>query len=378
MEAIFWIIILLVIYTYAGYPLSVIFLSLFAKKEVKKGFYEPTVTVLITAYNEENNIASKLEDTLSLEYPKEKMEIVVASDGSNDKTEEIVRDYQSKGVRLIRVEGRVGKTETQNRAVKQAKGDIIIFSDATTKYDKSAIRKIVRNYHDPSVGAVSGRYEYYNPNGAPTGMGTILFWKYENFIKSRQTKIRTITGCCGCIYSVKKSLYEPLPANIISDLVEPLKILEKGYRIAFEPEAVAYEATEKKASDEFSMRVRVITRGMNGLLFVKNLFNPWKYNFVAFQLFSHKVLRWSIPFLMMGLLISNAFLLEYFFYRITFFLQVIFYAAAIFGWIWSQRGKKIKMLSIPFYFCLVNLASAIALGNIVKGRKMVTWETIRK
>ena len=378
MEAIFWIIILLVIYTYAGYPLSVIFLSLFAKKEVKKGFCEPTVTVLITAYNEENNIASKLEDTLSLEYPKEKMEIVVASDGSNDKTEEIVRDYQSKGVRLIRVEGRVGKTETQNQAVKQAKGEIIIFSDATTKYDKSAIRKIVRNYHDPSVGAVSGRYEYYNPNGAPTGMGTILFWKYENFIKSRQTKIRTITGCCGCIYSVKKSLYEPLPANIISDLVEPLKILEKGYRIAFEPEAVAYEATEKKAADEFSMRVRVITRGMNGLLFVKNLFNPWKYNFVAFQLFSHKVLRWSIPFLMMGLLISNAFLLEHFFYRITFFLQVIFYAAAIFGWIWSQRGKKIKMLSIPFYFCLVNLASAIALGNIVKGRKMVTWETIRK
>jgi len=378
LEAIFWIIILLVIYTYAGYPLSVIFLSLFAKKEVKKGFCEPTVTVLITAYNEENNIASKLEDTLSLEYPKEKMEIVVASDGSNDKTEEIVRDYQSKGVRLIRVEGRVGKTETQNQAVKQAKGEIIIFSDATTKYDKSAIRKIVRNYHDPSVGAVSGRYEYYNPNGAPTGMGTMLFWKYENFIKSRQTKIRTITGCCGCIYSVKKSLYEPLPANIISDLVEPLKILEKGYRIAFEPEAVAYEATEKKAADEFSMRVRVITRGMNGLLFVKNLFNPWKYNFVAFQLFSHKVLRWSIPFLMVGLLISNAFLLEHFFYRITFFLQVIFYAAAILGWIWSQRGMKIKILSIPFYFCLVNLASAIALGNIVKGRKLVTWETIRK
>jgi len=378
LEAIFWIIILLVIYTYAGYPLSIIFLSLFAKKEVKKGFYEPTVTVLITAYNEENNIASKLEDTLSQEYPKEKMEIVVASDGSNDKTEEIVRDYQSKGVRLIRVEGRVGKTETQNQAVKQAKGEVIIFSDATTKYDKNAIRKIVRNYHDPSVGAVSGRYEYYNPNGAPTGMGTILFWKYENFIKSRQTKIRTITGCCGCIYSVKKSLYEPLPANIISDLVEPLKILEKGYRIAFEPEAVAYEATEKKAADEFSMRVRVITRGMNGLLFVKNLFNPWKYNFVAFQLFSHKVLRWSIPFLMMGLLISNAFLLEHFLYRITFFLQLIFYAAAILGWIWSQRGKKIKMLSIPFYFCLVNLASAIALGNIVKGRKMVTWETIRK
>jgi len=377
-ELIFWFTTVLIFYTYFGYPCVTWFISLFVNHEVKKADIEPTVTVLITAYNEEKNIRQKLENTLSLDYPREKLEIMVASDGSSDMTDEIVGEFSDKGIVLHRVEGRVGKTETQNQAVKVASGDIIIFSDATTNYSKDAIRKIVKNYNDPSIGAVSGRYEYVNPTGAPVGLGTILFWKYENFIKSRQTRIKTITGCCGCIYSVRTSLYEPLPRDIISDLVEPLKILEKGYRIAFEPEAVAYERTEEKPEEEFSMRVRVITRGMSGLAYVKNLLNPFEYGFVSFQLISHKIVRWLMPFFMIILLVCNLILLEIPVYRFIFILQVLFYVSVPLAWIMHRYGKKVKFFFLPLYFCIVNLASFLAIINIIKGTKMATWETVRK
>jgi cellulose synthase/poly-beta-1,6-N-acetylglucosamine synthase-like glycosyltransferase len=365
-------------YTYFGYPLLVWFTSLFVNHEVNKADIEPTVTFLITAYNEDKNIRQKLENTLSLDYPREKLEIMVASDASSDKTDEIVKQFAHRGVVLHRVEGRVGKTETQNRAVRVARGEIIIFSDATTNYNRHAIRKIVRNYNDPSIGAVSGRYEYVNPTGAPVGLGTILFWKYENFIKSRQTHIKTITGCCGCIYSVRRALYEPLPNDIISDLVEPLKILEKGYRIAFEPEAVAYETTEEKPEEEFSMRVRVITRGMNGLTYVRRLLNPLKHPFVAFQLISHKIIRWLMPFFMIILLISNVVLLGIPVYRLIFLFQVIFYVPVPLAWVMHKYSKKVKFLFLPLYFCIVNLASVLAIINIIKGTKMATWQTVRK
>jgi len=340
---------------------------------------EPKVTFLITAYNEERSITAKLEDTLSLDYPKDKLEVMVASDGSTDRTDEIVRGFATRGVVLKRVEGRVGKTATQNEAVKAAIGEIVIFSDATTKYSKDAIRKIVRNYADEAVGAVSGRYEYVNPTGASVGIGTILFWKYENFIKSAQTRIKTITGCCGCIYSVRKKAYVLLPPDIISDLVEPLKIIEKGYRIVFEPEAVAYEETTEKPSEEFKMRIRVITRAMRGILYVKSLLNPFKYPFVSFQLISHKVLRWLIPFFLIGLLVSNYFLIgTHWFYNLTFVMQISFYTIALLGMIADKLGKRFKMLAIPMYFCVVNTASLIAFFKTLKGQKTIVWETVRK
>ena len=377
-EIIFWLTIGIIFYTYFGYPLFILFVSVFINHKIKKGAIEPNVTILITAYNEEKNIAGKLENTLSVDYPKEKLEIIIASDASEDNTDEIVKEFANQGVILHRVEGRVGKTETQNQTVKMAKGDIVIFSDATTKYKKDAIRKMVRNYNDPSIGAVSGRYEYVNPTGAPVGLGTILFWKYENSVKNRQTRIETVTGCCGCIYSVRKSLYEPLPREIISDLVEPLKILEKGYRIAFEPEAVAYEETTETSGEEFGMRVRVISRGMYGLWYMRKLFNPFKYGFVSFQLFSHKVLRWMIPFLLPFLLISNLFLVGYPFYTLTFVAQILFYIGAMGGYLLDKMGKKARLLALPLYYCVVNAASVAAFFRTIFGKRAIVWETVRK
>jgi cellulose synthase/poly-beta-1,6-N-acetylglucosamine synthase-like glycosyltransferase len=369
---------LLIIYTYAGYVFLVPLIALFVKRPVRRSDITLPVTFLITAYNEEKYIRTKLEQVLALDYPNDQLELMVASDGSTDRTDDIVREFSARGVILKRVEGRVGKTGTQNEGVKVATGEVVIFSDATTVYDKDAIRKLVRNYADPQVGAVSGRYEYVNPTGASVGIGSILFWKYENFIKSMQTRIRTITGCCGCIYSVRKTAYVPLPSDIISDLVEPLKVIERGYRVVFEPEAVAYEETTEKSTEEFSMRVRVVTRAMRGILYAKSLLNPLRYPFVSFQLVSHKVLRWMVPFFLIGLFVVNLLLLDHRFYMLVFFAQAIFYAGAICGLLAERAGIKFRMAAIPLYFCVVNAAALKAFYRVLKGHKAVTWETVRK
>lgn len=376
-EIIFWFAVLIIIYTYAGYSLLIIVLSIFIDKKINKKDIEPRVTFLITAYNEEKDIERKLNNTLNLDYPRNKLQIIVASDGSTDRTDEIVRKFEDRGVILNRVEGRVGKTETQNQTVRIATGEIIIFSDGTTEYDRQVIRKIVRNYNDPDVGAVSGMYEYKNPTGGQVGWSQILFWSYEKMNKLSQTKIKTITGCYGPIYSIRRELYVPLPRDVMSDIVEPLKILQKGYRIVFEPEALAYELTTQKTSEEFSMRIRVISRGMSGLLYVKELFNPFRYGFVSLQLFSHKVLRWLIPVFMIVLLISNYFLLEGRFYSLIFIFQIVFYLFALAGWIADSFNIKLKIFALPLYFCIVNIASLVSLVKTLSGNKAVTWQPIR-
>jgi cellulose synthase/poly-beta-1,6-N-acetylglucosamine synthase-like glycosyltransferase len=381
-EILFWVPVALIVYAYVGYPLLVILLSFFVNSKVKKSFNEPKVSLLIAAYNEEKEIERKLKNSFDLDYPKDKLEIVVASDGSTDATEDIVKRYSKNdmGIRVVlhRVEGRLGKTATQNSAVKACQGDIIVFSDAASMYDRGAIRALVRNYADPTVGAVSGMYKYINKEGSSVGFATILFWNLENFIKGRQTRIRTVTGCCGCIYSVRKNLYTDLPPTIISDLVEPLTILQKGYRIVFEPEALALEETAGKTKEEFKMRIRVIVRGMNGMLFVRSLFNPFRYPYVALQLISHKLMRWLVPVFCIIAFISNIFLaLSSRIYLILLILQLVFYSLSVIGHYLDKAGIHKKVFYLPLYFCVVNLASLISMFKVMKKDNIVTWQTQR-
>ena len=382
MEKIFWISLGLIGYAYAGYFLLIIIISFFVNTKVSKAEIEPFVSVLITAYNEEKTIEAKLENSLRLDYPKNKFEIIVASDGSTDGTDEIVRRYEKNetGIKVLlhRVEGRMGKTAAQNSAVNICDGEIIVFSDAASMYDRNAIRALARNYADPTVGAVSGRYEYINKKGTSVGAATILFWNFENFIKSRQTKIKTITGCCGCIYSVRKALYTPLPPSIISDLVEPLMILQKGYRITFEPQALAFEETTEKVYEEFKMRIRVIVRGMRGIIFARDILNPFEYPFESLQLLSHKILRWLVPIFCITLFISNIFLsAKYLIYAILLIAQLIFYTAAGIGYFLEKKGIRSKIFYLPLYFCIVNTASLISLFKVFKKENIVTWEPTR-
>ena len=367
----------ILLYVYVGYPLLLAVLApLFRRPEPRDG-YTPTLSVLISAYNEEGAIARKIEQTLCLEYPPDKLEIVVVSDGSSDRTPDIVEQIRDPRVRLLRIASRGGKTNAQNEAVKICRGDVIVFSDATANYHSKALLYLARHYADEHVGAVSGRYKYFEPEeSSATGLGSMAFWNYENLIKLLQSRISTLTGCSGCIYSVRRKNYVPLWPDACSDLVEPLCVLRNGYRVAFEDRALAYEETTKHSSQEFKMRVRVATRGMRGLLSVPELLQPWRNPWTSFQLISHKILRWMVPIFLMVIFLGSATNLNLLVFRTAFVLQVLFYLFVLISMVFPLHRHS-RMLGIPLFFCTLNAAALVSMLQVLRGRRFTTWETVR-
>lgn len=376
-QIIFWGATLALFYAYAGYPALLFLIAPLRRRRREELGYTPSISILIAAYNEEKSIGQKLEETLQLDYPPDKLEILVLSDGSDDGTDEIVSRFPESRVRLVRVPQHRGKTNAQNEGAKRAGGEILIFSDATTIYHHQALKYLATNYQDAKVGAVSGRYQYFDPGqDSPTGPGAIAFWNYENSIKVRQSRISTLTGCCGCIYSVRKSAYTELAPDVISDLVQPLCLIQKGYRVVFEDRALAYEQTTTSTSEEFAMRVRVITRGMRGLLSVPELLQPWKHPWIAFQLFSHKVLRWMAPLVLLLLLAGNLALISQPYFRALLALQLGFYVIALMQAVVPMH-RRWKPLGIPLYFCTLNAAAFLGVIELLRGRKHVVWQPVR-
>lgn len=376
-QIMFWGAAIALFYVYAGYPALLCVIAVLRRQRKPEPGYTPNISILIAACNEEANIRQKLEQTFQLDYPSDKMEVLVLSDGSQDRTDQIVTGFSDPRVRLVRIPERRGKTNAQNEGVKQAQGEILIFSDATTIYHPQALRYLATNYQDPAVGAVSGRYQYFDRNeNSPTGLGTIAFWNYENIIKTRQSRISTLTGCCGCIYSVRKSAYTALAPDVISDLVQPLWVIQNGYRVLFEDRALAYEQTTESTSEEFAMRVRVITRGMRGLLSVPELLKPWKYPWIALQLFSHKVLRWMVPLFLLLLLAGNVALMNQPYFRTLLVLQFGFYALAALQTL-VPIHRRWKPLGIPLYFCTLNAAAMLGAIDLLRGKKHVIWQPVR-
>lgn len=367
----------LLLYVYVGYPLLLAALSAFRRGRRPDLGHTPKISVLIAAYNEEAAIARKIQQTLALEYPSEKLQVVVVSDGSTDRTEAIVAAVADHRVRLVQMPRRGGKTTAQNEAVKHCSGDVIVFSDATATYHPKALLYLAAHYADPKVGAVSGRYKYFDPEEtSPTGLGSAAFWNYENMIKLFQSRIKTLTGCSGCIYSVRASSYVPLWADACSDLVEPLCIVRNGYRVAFEDRALAYEETTKNSSQEFKMRVRVAARGMRGLLSVPELLQPWHNAWTAFQLLSHKILRWMVPVLLIVLFAGCAANLGRTLFRLAFAVQVLFYLFVLASLVFPLH-RRWKILGVPLFFCTLNAAFLVSMLEVFRGRKFTTWETVR-
>ena len=395
MTTIFWISLILILYVYVGYPAIVIFLGLILRRSVQKKDIEPTVAFIIAAYNEEKAIEDKIRNTLGLNYRKSKLEIIVVSDGSTDRTDEIVRRFAKDDVQLYRVDGRVGKTEARNRAVLENKQEIIIFSDATTYYEKDSIRNLVRNFADHRVGHVSGHFDYYhNPckdnirgnqkliNCSNIGLASKIFWKYENIIKKAQTNLGTLTGVSGCINAFRRIHYTPLPPYIIEDLVEPLMFIMKGWRVVFEEGAQAYETTNQELTQEIAMRTRIIRGGITGLLFAKKILNPRVFPIPALQLISHKILRWLLPIFALLLFISNTMLIFFLnistlLYEGMFYSQLIFYTMAGLGFGLDKIGIRVKVLSLPMYFVVSNYASLLAMFLLITRGRISTWETNR-
>jgi cellulose synthase/poly-beta-1,6-N-acetylglucosamine synthase-like glycosyltransferase len=374
--------ILLVLYTYFGYFIAVIFLGKVIRRKVHKSDIQPHVTMLIAAYNEELGIAQKLEDSLNLSYPKDKLRIVVVSDGSTDATDDIVKSYASKGVELFRVEGRVGKTEARNVAMASVQGEIIIFSDATTNYKEDIIEKMVRNFADPKVGMVTGHLIYRDSNNSQMGTGQKLYWKYESTIKKAQTSMGTLTGSVGCVTAFRKELYTPLPENIIEDFTGPLMLVMKGYRVVYEEEALCFEDTTNKVANEWNMRVRVIRGGMTGMLHARKILNPVAYPVPFFQLISHKILRWLIPVFIITLFVVNNYVVwldpKNIYAVVLLGLQLIFYFTAACAFALEKFGIHNRLAAIPLYFLILNAASLVALVKTLTSNLESTWETSRE
>jgi len=364
----------MLLYIYLGYPILVFLFSVIKNRKVKKGAYQPYVTILIAAYNEERCIDSTLRNKLEQKYPKEKLEIIVISDGSTDKTDNIVKQYKEQGVKLLRQEPRAGKTAALKMAVPKAKGEILFFSDANSIYEQDAVRKLVQNFNDPTVGYVTGKMIYANQNGTPIGDGCTSYMKYENLLRHFETKIGSVVGVDGGIDAVRKDLYQPMNPDQLPDFVLPLKVAEQGYRIVYEPEAILKESSLKSSKDEYKMRVRVSLRALWALWDMRGLFTLKGSKLFSWELLSHKWLRYLSFLFLVGLYISNLYLWNQgLYFKIFFLLQSIFYISAPFSLILENRGQSSRFLYLPYYFILINLASAHAFMKFLLGRKQVIW-----
>ncbi|HEX8187487.1 MAG TPA: glycosyltransferase family 2 protein [Pyrinomonadaceae bacterium] len=380
-KIVFWSSAAAVLYAYLGYPLLLVLAGRVRRREVRRAACEPPVTVIITAYNEERDLAAKLENTLALDYPRAKLEVIVASDCSTDATDDIARRFAARGVRLHRQPRRLGKTAAQNAAVELARGDVLLFSDATTLYRPDVLRAIVPNFADRTVGCVAGRLLYLDPaaEGSNVGRGARAYWDYEVFIKERESRVNSLIGVSGCLYAVRRAAYVPLYHEACSDFIIATKMVEQGLRAVYEPAAVCTEETNRRPGKEFRMRVRVITQTISDLARHRAMLNPLRGGFYAVQLLSHKVARYLVPFFLLAAFASSAWLApRSLFYAAAFAAQVCFYLAAGLSWALARAGVESRLLSLPQYFVLANVAAVVALYEFVRGERYASWEPARE
>jgi len=372
MRILFWLSFGLIVTVYFGYPYFLFILTLFKKKPVRKGEITPNVTLVIPAHNEENVIEEKLKNALALNYPKDKVEIIVISDCSSDRTDEIVKRYVGQSVKLLIQSERNGKMAALNRAIPDAKGEIIVFTDASTAFDKNAVKYLVRNFNDERIGCVSGRFGYTSSSGTKAEIGETLYARYERSLWNMESQLQSLLVAHGAVYALRKSLFCPVAEAFADDFVNPLLAAAKGYGVVYEPDAKATESVTIDAKGEFSRKVRTISQGY--IAFV----DMWKAILSlgcmrSIQYVVHKFLRWLVPLFLITLFISNFFLVGSKYYLSIFILQLFFYTFAIFGYWLQNKKSKIKIFYIPFYFCLINIASLLGLFAALKGMQNGIW-----
>ena len=375
-EFIFWFSTGLVFYIYFGYPLTMLILAKLSRKSpVNKKDFTPLVSLIIPAYNEEKVIREKLRNSLSLDYPQDRLEIIVISDCSTDRTDKITNEFMPRGVKLIVQEERKGKIAALNKAVPQAKGEIIVFSDANSIYEKEAIKKLVRNFNDGRVGCVCGELKYITPNASSSlaQLGEILYWRYEKFLKKKESRLHSLLILNGSIYAIRKELFLPIEETLADDFVNSMQIAAKGWSMIYEPEAVAVEKASSLIKEQFKQKSRIIAQGYKATAKLSKVIfsSGWLR---IFEFLFHKLLRWLVPLFLASIFVSNLFLLNYQFYQVVFILQSIFYLFALIGRVLQKRKKGMKIFYVPFYFCMVNLASVVGLFDFLTNRQKGIWE----
>jgi cellulose synthase/poly-beta-1,6-N-acetylglucosamine synthase-like glycosyltransferase len=379
-EILFWIAVAVILFAYVFFPALVFVRGRLVRKPYKSAEITPTISMVIAAHNEEANISAKLDNILSLDYPREQLEVIIASDGSNDRTNEIVRGYAAENVNLLALP-RQGKAPALDAAVAAAHGEVLVFSDANSMYGPEALRALARPFADPEVGGVAGNQVYLSKKSEGlSGDGEKSYWSFDRKLKQSQSKAGNAISATGAIYAIRRSLFRGVPVGVTDDFATSTDVIVQGYRLVFAPDAIAYEPVAGTGGLEFGRKVRVITRGLRGVLVVRReLLNPFRYGFYAFQLFSHKVLRRLVVFpLLLLLLISPLLWNQGLIYQVATVMQLAFYGCALLGLLLRNTPLgKLKLFTIPFFFCMVNIASLIAAVNLIRGHRIDFWEPQR-
>jgi len=382
-KILFWLALALVAYTYVGYGLLVWAINrlkkVFGKKEnpFLPGF-EPEVALVVAAYNEEDYIDDKIQNTLALDYPAGKLHIYFVTDGSDDNTPTIVARYPR--VKLLHQPERNGKAAAVNRTMEMVQQPYVIFCDANTLLNTACVREIVKHYADPAVGAVAGEKKIYQPKGAgAASAGEGIYWKYESFLKKQDSLLYSVVGAAGELFSVRKDLYEPVERGaIIEDFVMSLRICMRGYVVRYAPEAFAIETASASIKDEQKRKVRICAGGFQSMVWLKGLLNIFRYKTLSFQYISHRVFRWSLcPLCLLLLLPLNAVLVAAGAgggYAVLLALQAFFYLLAVTGWFFASRDIKVKLLYVPYYFLFMNVSVFLGFRRYLTGRQSVLWD----
>jgi cellulose synthase/poly-beta-1,6-N-acetylglucosamine synthase-like glycosyltransferase len=371
MIALFWFCVAVVGYTYAGYPLLAWTLSRLRSKPVHRAAIEPHVSIIIAAYNEERVIEEKIRNTLAIEYPEDRLEVVIVTDGSTDATVAIAESHAGEGVRVLHEPGRKGKTAALNRAGTQCRGEILFFSDANTHYRPDVVRQLVRSFADPMVGGVSGRKIILEHADRAATRGETGYWGYESFLKTCESRIGSIVTADGEIFAVRASLFEPMPPEIVhDDMYLTLRLVQGGHRVVYDADALSAEHASKNLWDEFHLKVRYASAGFQivarfpGLVLVPT-------RIFAVQFLSHKILRWTAPLFLLGALVASG-VAPGSVYRLAWWTQAAFYASAAAG-LALPAERRPKLLYYPVYFTMGNLAALYGIVRAVLGGQSTQW-----
>ncbi len=368
-----WAVAGLLLYIYIGYPGVIALVARLWARPVHRGRPRLPLTLLIVAHNEAGRIGARLENCLALRYDGPPPEILLGVDGASDGTAEAAAGYAGR-VRLVRWRVRRGKAAVLNELIPRAHGEIVVLADARQIFHRDALRALVAPFADPRVGAVSGELVLRNHGGCAVGEGVGAYWRYEKWIRRNEARIDSTVGVTGAIYAIRRRLFSPIPEDtILDDVLIPMKIARQGYRVVFEPHAVAYDRAARSASEEITRKVRTIAGNVQ--LFAREpwLLHPLR-NRLWIQTVSHKGLRLASPLLLGIAFTANLFLLDRPLYRLTFAAQVIFYLAALAGASTRNARRRLPLLSVPYAFCLLNWATVVAWLRFLTGTQRVTWE----
>jgi glycosyltransferase involved in cell wall biosynthesis len=372
MEVVFFFSIFLVFFVYFGYPLTLALLAQFKSFEPKRAPIVPTVTLVITVFNEEKRIRKKLENTILLDYPKDKLQIIVASDGSTDATRSIVEDFKDRGIELFDVKERKGKENAQKEALTLARGEIVVFSDVATIIESSGIREIVSNFADPKVGCVSSEDRVLKDGERGGGEG--FYVTYEMWLRGLESAVNSVVGLSGSFFAARREVCEDFSPKMQSDFRTLLSSIRKGMRGISDPKTIGYYQDIKDKSQEFNRKVRTVVRGLT--VFFNNLefLNIFKFGMFSYQYFCHKLLRWLVPFFLIAAFISNGVLaLHGRAYCFVFLCHLFFYGLALAG-MTAGRKNRAFIIKIPHFFVVVNASILVAWIKFVSGERLTMWK----